>query len=160
MANAVFWSSSALLDFLLYLVLHLLGLELLHREQTDPQLVLPREGLGPQSLLVELHGLLRAQVGHAVLDYGIMILADKRFGRMDKRGKLPKWIQEHLKDSMTNFPLSTRPMHWAQLGRVAHRVEGQKVVLSDLELVHGTQVLQVQVQTQAQAQALVQVQVQ
>jgi DNA excision repair protein ERCC-2 len=26
-------------------------------------------------------------------DYGIMILADKRFGRNDKRGKLPKWIQ-------------------------------------------------------------------
>ena len=27
-------------------------------------------------------------------DYGIMILADKRFSRQDKRGKLPKWIQE------------------------------------------------------------------
>jgi len=36
-------------------------------------------------------------------DYGIMILADKRFGRNDKRGKLPKWIQEHLKDSMCNL---------------------------------------------------------
>jgi len=36
-------------------------------------------------------------------DYGIMVLADKRFGRQDKRGKLPKWIQEHLKDSMTNL---------------------------------------------------------
>jgi len=36
-------------------------------------------------------------------DYGIMILADKRFGRQDKRGKLPKWIQEHLKDSMINL---------------------------------------------------------
>jgi len=36
-------------------------------------------------------------------DYGIMILADKRFGRQDKRGKLPKWIQEHLKDSMCNL---------------------------------------------------------
>jgi len=33
-------------------------------------------------------------------DYGIMILADKRFGRNDKKGKLPKWIQEHLRDSM------------------------------------------------------------
>ena len=30
-------------------------------------------------------------------DYGIMVLADKRFARQDKRGKLPKWIQEHLK---------------------------------------------------------------
>jgi len=36
-------------------------------------------------------------------DYGIMILADKRFARNDKRGKLPKWIQEHLKDSMCNL---------------------------------------------------------
>jgi len=36
-------------------------------------------------------------------DYGIMVLADKRFGRADKRGKLPKWIQEHLRDSMTNL---------------------------------------------------------
>ena len=26
-------------------------------------------------------------------DYGIMILADKRFSRNDKRGKLPKWMQ-------------------------------------------------------------------
>ena len=26
-------------------------------------------------------------------DYGIMVFADKRFSRADKRGKLPKWIQ-------------------------------------------------------------------
>jgi DNA excision repair protein ERCC-2 len=25
------------------------------------------------------------------------------FSRNDKRGKLPKWIQEHLKDSMCNL---------------------------------------------------------
>nr|CAG4643731.1 EOG090X01B4 [Lepidurus arcticus] len=36
-------------------------------------------------------------------DYGIMVFADKRFSRADKRGKLPKWIQEHLKDSMCNL---------------------------------------------------------
>ena len=36
-------------------------------------------------------------------DYGIMIFADKRFGRNDKKGKLPKWIQEHLRDSMCNL---------------------------------------------------------
>jgi len=36
-------------------------------------------------------------------DYGIMILADKRFSRADKRSKLPKWIQEHLKDSLCNL---------------------------------------------------------
>lgn len=36
-------------------------------------------------------------------DYGIMVFADKRFGRNDKKGKLPKWIQEHLRDSMCNL---------------------------------------------------------
>ena len=32
-----------------------------------------------------------------------MIFADKRFARNDKKGKLPKWIQEHLRDSMCNL---------------------------------------------------------
>lgn len=36
-------------------------------------------------------------------DYGIMIFADKRFSRADKRTKLPKWIQEHLTDSYCNL---------------------------------------------------------
>lgn len=36
-------------------------------------------------------------------DYGIMVFADKRFSRTDKKGKLPKWIQEHLRDSMCNL---------------------------------------------------------
>eukprot|EP00095_Tigriopus_kingsejongensis_P006022 snap_masked-scaffold671_size114370-processed-gene-0.21 protein:Tk06022 transcript:snap_masked-scaffold671_size114370-processed-gene-0.21-mRNA-1 annotation:"tfiih basal transcription factor complex helicase subunit" len=36
-------------------------------------------------------------------DYGVMIFADKRFARIDKKGKLPKWIQEHLRDSMCNL---------------------------------------------------------
>ncbi|XP_038221320.1 general transcription and DNA repair factor IIH helicase subunit XPD [Zerene cesonia] len=34
-------------------------------------------------------------------DYGVMIFADKRFSRADKRGKLPRWIQAHLRDSLT-----------------------------------------------------------
>lgn len=45
-------------------------------------------------------------VGRAIrgkTDYGIMIFADKRFSRNDKRGKLPKWIQEHLKDNLCNL---------------------------------------------------------
>ncbi|KAG5877282.1 hypothetical protein JTB14_021417 [Gonioctena quinquepunctata] len=45
-------------------------------------------------------------VGRAIrgkTDYGIMIFADKRFSRADKRLKLPKWIQEHLKDSYCNL---------------------------------------------------------
>lgn len=36
-------------------------------------------------------------------DYGIMIFADKRFTRQDKRGKLPRWIQEYLTDSNVNL---------------------------------------------------------
>ncbi|XP_076068552.1 general transcription and DNA repair factor IIH helicase subunit Xpd [Oratosquilla oratoria] len=36
-------------------------------------------------------------------DYGIMIFADKRFSRADKRNKLPRWIQEHLVDHKCNL---------------------------------------------------------
>lgn len=36
-------------------------------------------------------------------DYGVMVFADKRFARADKRGKLPRWIQEHLKDALCNL---------------------------------------------------------
>ncbi|KAG8042095.1 hypothetical protein G9C98_000086 [Cotesia typhae] len=36
-------------------------------------------------------------------DYGIMVFADKRFSRADKRSKIPKWIQEHLSDSFCNL---------------------------------------------------------
>lgn len=56
-------------------------------------------------------------------DYGIMVLADKRFARQNKRGKLPKWIQEHLKDSMINLSTeewlrpTAQPFTWEdQLG--------------------------------------------
>lgn len=45
-------------------------------------------------------------VGRAIrgkTDYGIMIFADKRFSRQDKRGKLPKWIQQHLTDNHVNL---------------------------------------------------------
>ncbi|EFN86899.1 TFIIH basal transcription factor complex helicase subunit [Harpegnathos saltator] len=45
-------------------------------------------------------------VGRAIrgkTDYGIMVFADKRFSRVDKRSKLPKWIQEHLTDNFCNL---------------------------------------------------------
>lgn len=45
-------------------------------------------------------------VGRAIrgkTDYGIMVFADKRFSRQDKRGKLPKWIQQHLTDNHVNL---------------------------------------------------------
>ena len=38
-------------------------------------------------------------------DYGIMIFADKRFSRFDKRGKLPKWMQEYMKEYLMNLSI-------------------------------------------------------
>jgi len=45
-------------------------------------------------------------VGRAIrgkTDYGVMVFADKRFSKADKKGKLPKWIQEHLKEANCNL---------------------------------------------------------
>lgn len=36
-------------------------------------------------------------------DYGLMIFADKRYARADKRGKLPRWIQEHISEGSLNL---------------------------------------------------------
>eukprot|EP00245_Coleochaete_scutata_P017081 TRINITY_DN8205_c0_g2_i1.p1 TRINITY_DN8205_c0_g2~~TRINITY_DN8205_c0_g2_i1.p1 ORF type:complete len:139 (+),score=24.66 TRINITY_DN8205_c0_g2_i1:31-417(+) len=36
-------------------------------------------------------------------DYGMMILADKRYNRPDKRTKLPGWIISNLKDAHLNL---------------------------------------------------------
>ncbi|KAF0978535.1 hypothetical protein FDP41_002355 [Naegleria fowleri] len=36
-------------------------------------------------------------------DYGIMILADKRYNQPDKRNKLPRWIAKQIKDSYLNL---------------------------------------------------------
>ena len=36
-------------------------------------------------------------------DYGLMIFADARYNRTDKRSKLPKWIQHFLKDEYMNL---------------------------------------------------------
>ncbi|XP_057315207.1 general transcription and DNA repair factor IIH helicase subunit XPD-like isoform X1 [Hydractinia symbiolongicarpus] len=47
-------------------------------------------------------------VGRAIrgkTDYGIMVFADKRYSKADKKGKLPKWIQEHLKDANCNLSI-------------------------------------------------------
>lgn len=38
-------------------------------------------------------------------DYGVMVFADKRFARVDKKGKLPKWIQEYLTDGVCNMSI-------------------------------------------------------
>ena len=35
-------------------------------------------------------------------DYGVMVLADRRFSRADKRDKLPKWITESMTEACMN----------------------------------------------------------
>lgn len=37
-----------------------------------------------------------AVVFRSKIDYGLMILADSRYSRYDKRSKLPKWILQFL----------------------------------------------------------------
>lgn len=47
-------------------------------------------------------------VGRAIrgkTDYGIMVFADKRFSKNDKRNKLPKWIQDYLTDNLCNLSI-------------------------------------------------------
>ena len=36
-------------------------------------------------------------------DYGIMVFADKRFARLDKRSKLPKWIVQEIAEECVNL---------------------------------------------------------
>lgn len=38
-------------------------------------------------------------------DYGLMIFADKRFARADKRAKLPRWIAQYIQDTNSNLSM-------------------------------------------------------
>ncbi|KAG4101363.1 DNA repair helicase [Neocallimastix lanati (nom. inval.)] len=45
-------------------------------------------------------------VGRAIrgkTDYGVMVFADKRFSRNEKRSKLPKWITQNITEATTNL---------------------------------------------------------
>merc|ERR1712200_232213 len=122
-------NSSALLNLLLDLLLHLLGLQLLHGEQTDPQLVLPGEGLRhqPQPLPADLHRLLSAQVGHAVLQ----VLLDP-LGQLALLVLPAKPLVCHDHDPI----VSLASEHTTNaLSSVSHGVKSEEVVLPDLELV-------------------------
>ncbi|KAL7172353.1 hypothetical protein ACSBR2_031944 [Camellia fascicularis] len=73
-------------------------------------------------------------------DYGMMIFADKRYSRHDKRSKLPGWILSHLRDAQLN--LSTdMAMHIARefLRKMAQPYDksggsGKKTLLSQEDL--------------------------
>lgn len=36
-------------------------------------------------------------------DWGLMVFADKRFARADKRSKLPRWIQQYITETTSNL---------------------------------------------------------
>ena len=42
-------------------------------------------------------------MAHWQADYGMMVFADMRYQRHDKRDKLPSWITSHLKDAHLNL---------------------------------------------------------
>lgn len=73
-------------------------------------------------------------------DYGMMIFADKRYSRHDKRSKLPSWILSHLRDA--NLNLSTdMALHIARefLRKMAQPYDktggsGRKTLLSQEDL--------------------------
>lgn len=69
-------------------------------------------------------------------DYGLMILADSRYNRADKRSKLPKWILQFLHEGYLNLSTDTAVQHVRQFLRVMGQPidqEALKTVLLPLE---------------------------
>lgn len=52
------------------------------------------------------------------IDYGLMIFADSRYNRYDKRSKLPKWILNFLGDAQLNLSTDTAIAQVKQFLRV------------------------------------------
>jgi DNA excision repair protein ERCC-2 len=51
-------------------------------------------------------------------DYGLMIFADSRYNRHDKRSKLPKWIQQFLAEHYLNLSTDMAIQHVKQFLRI------------------------------------------
>ena len=51
-------------------------------------------------------------------DYGLMILADSRYNRHDKRSKLPKWILQFLHEHFLNLSVDTALQYAKQFLRL------------------------------------------
>jgi len=64
-------------------------------------------------------------------DYGLMILADSRYSRHDKRSKLPKWILQFLSEAYLNLSTDTALEHVKQFLRVM----GQPIDQEELQSV-------------------------
>lgn len=60
-------------------------------------------------------------------DYGLMVLADKRFLRADKRSKLPKWINANISEANSNLSVDMA----LNIARVFYRKMGQPFDIND-----------------------------
>ncbi len=65
-------------------------------------------------------------------DYGLMILADSRYNRADKRGKLPKWIQQFLNEGFLNLSTDTALQYVRQFLRIMGQPIDQEALQSVL----------------------------
>lgn len=65
-------------------------------------------------------------------DYGLMIFADSRYNRHDKRNKLPKWILQFLNDAYLNLSTDTALSHVRQFLRLMGQPIDQEALQSVL----------------------------
>lgn len=65
-------------------------------------------------------------------DYGLMIFADSRYNRHDKKGKLPKWILQFMADSYLNLSTDTAIVHVKQFLRLMGQPIDQEALQSVL----------------------------
>jgi DNA excision repair protein ERCC-2 len=65
-------------------------------------------------------------------DYGLMIFADSRYNRKDKRSKLPQWIQQFLTEEYLNLSTDTALQHVKQFLRVMGQPIDQEALQSVL----------------------------
>ncbi|KAI6057580.1 TFIIH basal transcription factor complex helicase XPD subunit [Aix galericulata] len=79
-------------------------------------------------------------------DYGLMVFADKRFARADKRGKLPRWIQEHISDANLNLTVDeavqVAKFFLRQMAQPFHKEDQLGLSLLTLEQLQSEEVLQ------------------
>lgn len=65
-------------------------------------------------------------------DYGLMILADSRYNRHDKRSKLPKWILQFMDDAYLNLSTDMAIIHVKQFLRLMGQPIDQEALQSVL----------------------------
>ena len=65
-------------------------------------------------------------------DYGLIILADSRYNRAEKRTKLPKWILQFLHEGYLNLSTDTALQHVKQFLRVMGQRIDQEALQSVL----------------------------